>query len=111
MYKGLPDYLAEEKMRPASELQEREQNRNNDLEWNPFGEDEMQESFEEYRLLIQFLYFQVLLFVLFTVCANVVLYDTVFVDGVILCLYVKGTLYIQFIKSSKTQIPAQTFWG
>ncbi|XP_075201820.1 tight junction protein 1 isoform X16 [Anomaloglossus baeobatrachus] len=50
MQKGLPDFLAEEKMRPTSELLEREQNQNNDLEWNSFGEDEMQESFEEYRV-------------------------------------------------------------
>ncbi|XP_056428481.1 tight junction protein ZO-1 isoform X17 [Hyla sarda] len=50
MHKGLPDVLAEEKMRPASEKQEREQNQNNDLEWNTYGEDEMQESFEEYRV-------------------------------------------------------------
>ncbi|XP_075064196.1 tight junction protein 1 isoform X4 [Mixophyes fleayi] len=51
MHKGFPDFLSEEKkMRPASELQEREQNERNDMEWSPFGEEEMQESFEEYRV-------------------------------------------------------------
>ncbi|XP_072004151.1 tight junction protein 1 isoform X8 [Engystomops pustulosus] len=50
MHKGLPDFLDGEEMRPAYELQDREEDHSNDLEWNPFGEDEMQESYEEYRV-------------------------------------------------------------
>ncbi|XP_073474952.1 tight junction protein 1 isoform X6 [Aquarana catesbeiana] len=51
MHKGLQDFLADEKkMKPASELQEQKQNESNDMEWNAFGEDEMQEPFEDYRV-------------------------------------------------------------
>lgn len=52
MHKGLQDFLAhEKKMKPASELQEHKQNESNDMEWNAFGEEEMQEPFEDYRFI------------------------------------------------------------
>ncbi|XP_077329370.1 tight junction protein 1 isoform X4 [Lithobates pipiens] len=51
MHRGLQDFLADEKkMKPASELQEQKQNESNDMEWNAFGEEEMQEPFEDYRV-------------------------------------------------------------
>nr|DBA31699.1 TPA: hypothetical protein GDO54_007490 [Pyxicephalus adspersus] len=37
-------------MKPGSELQEQKQNESNDMEWNAFGEEEMQEPFEDYRV-------------------------------------------------------------
>lgn len=55
MHKGLQDFLADEKkMKPASELQEQRQNESNDMEWNAFGDEEMQEPFQDYRLMISF---------------------------------------------------------
>ncbi|XP_075431960.1 tight junction protein 1 isoform X7 [Ascaphus truei] len=51
MHKGFPDCLAREKRtRPASELQTHEENESNDMEGSPYGEAQMQELFEEYRV-------------------------------------------------------------
>uniref|UniRef100_A0A6I8RX29 Zona occludens protein 1 n=1 Tax=Xenopus tropicalis TaxID=8364 RepID=A0A6I8RX29_XENTR len=51
MHKALSEFQVKEKrMRPASELQEHEENESNEMEGNQYGEDRLQESFNEYRV-------------------------------------------------------------